>query len=63
MDWDEAQRQPTRSVTLGEDLAVLSVVELEARVAALAAEIDRTRAQIAAKKAHATAVSSLFKPS
>jgi uncharacterized small protein (DUF1192 family) len=61
MDWDEARPLPGRTITVGEDLKLLSVAELETRVAALTAEIERCRAEIAAKKAHAAAASDIFR--
>jgi len=62
MDWDEV-RPVTRTsvVTIGEDLSTLSVGELEARVAALEAEILRVKTEIAAKRAHESAAAQLFK--
>lgn len=61
MDWDEAQAKGKPDVTVGENLSRLSIAELEARVTALEAEIARTRTEIAAKKAHSAAASSIFK--
>jgi uncharacterized small protein (DUF1192 family) len=61
MDWDEARAKTQRAIAIGEDLKSLGVAELEARVQALTAEIERTRAEIAAKKAHSAAASSIFK--
>lgn len=61
MDWDEARPKPPAGITLGEDLKRLSVAELEARVAALEAEIARTKDEIGAKRAHNAAASALFK--
>lgn len=61
MDWDEARPKPAAAITMGEDLKRWSVGELEARVAALRTEIERTELEIAAKKAHAAAASAIFK--
>lgn len=61
MDWDEPQKQPTSAVTTGADLKTLSIGELEARIAALAAEIERVRGEIAAKKKHEELAGALFK--
>jgi uncharacterized small protein (DUF1192 family) len=61
MDWDEARAKPLRALVVGEDLKTLSVAELEARFATLEAEIERTRTEIASKKAHSAAAASLFK--
>ncbi|HEU0160131.1 MAG TPA: DUF1192 domain-containing protein [Hyphomicrobiaceae bacterium] len=61
MDWDELKPTPTKGITLGESLANLSISELEARVVALAAEIERVQENIAAKKAHEAAAAAVFK--
>ncbi len=61
MDWDEAKFITAKSVTFGEDLSTLSIAELDARIAALDAEITRVRAVIDKKKQHETAASALFK--
>ncbi len=63
MDWDEAQSKQTKSITTGEDLRRHSVAELEARIMAFEAEIQRIRIEIEAKKAHNKAASSIFKSS
>jgi len=55
---------PKRKKTVhevGEDLAKLSVDELEERIGILAAEIDRLKAEIEAKRASAQAAQSIFK--
>jgi len=59
MDWDEPK--PKRTISVGEDLSMLSVGELEARIAALEAEIERVRGEIETKKARAAAADQLFK--
>ena len=61
MDWDEAREKTAKTASTGENLDKLSVVELEARVAAFEAEIVRVRAEITRKKAHNAAAESLFK--
>ncbi|HRD76857.1 MAG TPA: DUF1192 domain-containing protein [Hyphomicrobiaceae bacterium] len=61
MDWDDLKPKPRPAITLGQSLVDLSIAELEARVLALNEEIERVRAEIAAKKAHATAAGSIFK--
>ncbi|KAB2914604.1 MAG: DUF1192 domain-containing protein [Hyphomicrobiaceae bacterium] len=61
MDWDELKPKPAKAVTLGEDLKSLSVAELEARIVALRAEIERVDGELRAKKAHEAAASALFK--
>lgn len=61
MDWDEARAKPRAVIQIGEDLKTWSVAELEARIAALDAEIARTRTEITAKKAHSAAANAFFK--
>ncbi|MFM9847128.1 MAG: DUF1192 domain-containing protein [Hyphomicrobiaceae bacterium] len=61
MDWDDLKPTPPKAVTLGEDLKVLSVGDLEARIVALKAEIERVERELAAKKAYEAAASELFK--
>jgi len=59
MDWDEASRQTAPGLV--EDLSSLSIAELEARIAAMEAEIVRIREELEAKRAHERAASALFK--
>lgn len=59
MDWNEASRQPAS--WRAEDLTNLSIVELEARMAAMEAEIVRVREELEAKRAHERAASALFR--
>lgn len=61
MDWDEAKQRLGAATRLGEPLDGLSIRELEERAAALAAEIARTEAEIAKKRAYEAAASSIFK--
>jgi uncharacterized small protein (DUF1192 family) len=61
MDWDELQPKPAPSVTLGDSLESLSVSELEARILALHAEIERVKSNLASKKAHEAAAAAVFK--
>ncbi len=61
MDWDEPRKAPTAGATVGEALDKLSVADLEARVASLAAEIVRVEAEIAKRRAHEAAAAALFK--
>jgi len=61
MDWDDVRPKKLAGITVGETLETLSVAELEARISALSAEIDRVSAELAKKKAHEAAASALFK--
>jgi uncharacterized small protein (DUF1192 family) len=61
MDWDEAQAKGKSEITVGENLSRMSIGELEARVAALKAEIARTNTEIEKKKAHSAAAGAIFK--
>ena len=61
MDWDDLKPRPVKATVLGEDLKTMSLGELEARVRELNAEIVRVEAEIAAKKAHEAAATSLFR--
>jgi len=64
LDTDEIAPAPTRAPDLvqGIDLDRLSVHELEARVAALKAEIARVEAKIASKQASQSAADAFFRP-
>ena len=62
MDLDDLYRpKKPAGATLGEDLAPLSLEELEARCDQLAAERLRVEAEIARKKSVIAAAASLFK--
>jgi len=63
MDWDDARPQPPKSASIGENLETLSGAELEHRIAAFAAEIERVKAELDRKKAHEAAAAALFKRS
>lgn len=58
---EEPRRKSARSHEIGQDLALLSVAELEERVAALKAEIQRLEAEIGAKGSSRNAAESLFR--
>lgn len=60
MDWDEV-RPKAVGLTIGDNLETLSVAELEARIAALTAEIERVAGEAAKKRAHEAAAAALFK--
>jgi uncharacterized small protein (DUF1192 family) len=61
MDWDDLKPKPPKAITVGEDLKTLSVAELDERIAALTAEIERIKAELQAKKTHEAAAAALFK--
>jgi uncharacterized small protein (DUF1192 family) len=61
MDWDEVLPKPRKAVTVGEDLKVLSVAELEERIRMLEQEIGRVRNELQVKRAHEQAAAALFK--
>jgi uncharacterized small protein (DUF1192 family) len=62
MDWDEiAPKKPKAGAAIGDSLATLSVAELEARIAEFEREIERVKAELAAKRKHEQAASALFK--
>ncbi len=60
MSFEDLPRKPT-GVTLGENLDLLSVAELEHRVLALEAEIQRVKAMIASKQASKSAADAFFR--
>lgn len=61
MDWDDVRPPPAKSASIGENLETLSVAELESRIAAFAAEIERVKAELDKKRAHESAAAALFK--
>ena len=61
MDWDELKPKPAKGISLGEHLDSLSVGELEARIAALQAEIERVKDNLVSKRAHEAAAAAAFK--
>jgi uncharacterized small protein (DUF1192 family) len=61
MDWDDLKPKPAPAVTVGENLQNLSIAELEQRIVALSAEIERVRQELQAKKAHEAAAAAVFK--
>ncbi len=58
IDTDELEPVKKRIEPL--NLDTLSIAELEAYIAQLTSEIERTKAKIAAKKAHRDAASTIF---
>lgn len=61
MDWDDTKPTPPKSASIGDNLETLSVAELEERIQAFAAEIERVKAELARKRAHESAAAALFK--
>jgi uncharacterized small protein (DUF1192 family) len=62
IDLDELMpRKPKLELVIGQDISTLSVVELEARIAALEEEIVRTREALKARVATKNAADSIFK--
>ncbi len=61
MDWDDAKPTAAKVAGIGDTLETLSVAELEQRIGALAAEIERVKAELARKRAHESAAAALFK--
>ena len=60
MDADELPKKPA-GVVVGEVLDLLSVAELEQRIAALEGEIARVKAALAAKRASLDAAAAFFR--
>jgi uncharacterized small protein (DUF1192 family) len=54
-------RKPKQEIAIGEDLSTHSVFELEARIAALEAEIGRTKTELAARASTKSAADAFFK--
>jgi uncharacterized small protein (DUF1192 family) len=61
MDLDDFRPKPKPAIVVGEKLDDHSVAELEARIAALRAEIERTEAELSAKRSRVAAAEALFK--
>jgi uncharacterized small protein (DUF1192 family) len=61
MDWDDARPKPKPTAAIGDSLATLSVGELEDRIKAFEAEIERVRTELINKRAHEAAAAALFK--
>jgi uncharacterized small protein (DUF1192 family) len=60
MSWDEDAVRPARAITLGEDLTRIALTELDERIVALEAEIERVKAVIVAKNAQLAEAEALF---
>lgn len=61
MTFDDDRPKPKPAAAIGDNLATLSVGELEARIKTFEAEIERVREELAKKRAHEAAASALFK--
>ncbi len=61
MDLDDFRPRPKPQIVVGEKLDDHSVADLDARLAALAQEIERTKAELVSKKARVAAAEALFK--
>jgi uncharacterized small protein (DUF1192 family) len=61
MDWEDVRPTPKPVAAVGDNLATLSVGELEDRIRAFECEIERVRAELAKKRAHEAAAAALFK--
>ncbi|MET0599446.1 MAG: DUF1192 domain-containing protein [Mesorhizobium sp.] len=59
--FDDEPKKPARAHEIGQDLSLLSVGELEARIAILAAEIERLEVELKAKDSTRTAAEALFR--
>lgn len=59
--FDEEPKKKRAIHEIGQDLALLSVGELNERIAALRAEIVRLKAEVVAKSATKSAAEALFK--
>lgn len=60
--WDpDDLPRPKQQIIVGTDLSNLSVADLEERIAALKAEIERVEAEAKTKRARAAAADALFK--
>jgi uncharacterized small protein (DUF1192 family) len=61
MDLDDNRPARKPEIVIGEDLALLSVAELEHRVHLLESEIARIREAVAAKRSSKTAAAAFFR--
>ena len=61
MDWDDVRPKAKPSVVVGDNLATLSVGELEDHIRTFESEIERVRAELIKKRAHEAAAAALFK--
>ena len=61
MDWDDVKPKPAKAIVIGEALDTQSVAELEVRLTALAAEVERVGTEIERKRGQNAAADALFK--
>jgi len=61
MDMDDIRPIKKPDLIVGEDLSLLSLAELEARIAALEAEIARVSEALAAKRSSKAAADAVFR--
>ncbi len=61
MDWDDVRPKPKPDIVVGEKLESLSVDDLVQRIAALEAEIERVKSELAVKRGRVAAAEALFK--
>jgi uncharacterized small protein (DUF1192 family) len=61
MTYDDDRPKPKPQAAIGDNLATLSVGELEARIKDFEAEVERVRAELKKKRAHEAAAAALFK--
>ncbi len=61
MDWDDEKPKPKKAVVVGEALYEFSIEDLDERIAALEAEIDRVRQELDTKQSRNDAAKDLFK--
>lgn len=61
MDYDDLVPKKSSTAALGDNLATLSVGELEQRIKDLEAEIARVRDELERKRRHEAAAAALFK--
>ena len=58
---EERLGKKTGNIVIGEDLSLLSVEELEERIAECENEIERVRSELTAKKSSISAANAIFK--
>ena len=61
MDLDDFRPKPKPEIVVGEKLETLSISELEGRILALRAEIERVDSELKAKRSRVASAEALFK--